>query len=191
MAVESFSSWVAGSGQAILPLIGACVVLLAWALARRGSMRQYVGRITLDTALAATGLVACALTYGFPSMSFAGVDAELVPRVWAGLLVALAIVRLVRVVARKDSPDPEAGRLDKVLLLMALLVLKIIGITWVGYFVSAGLFVFVCGFLLGYRDLPRLALVAGGWVAFSYFVFYRLLSVPLPTGILLAAVLRR
>jgi hypothetical protein len=28
-------------------------------------------------------------------------------------------------------------------------------------------------------------------VAFSYFVFYRLLSVPLPTGILLAAVLRR
>jgi putative tricarboxylic transport membrane protein len=154
-------------------------------------MRQYVGRITLDTALAATGLVAYALTYGFPSMSFAGVDAELVPRVWAGLLVALAIVRLVRVFARKDSPDPEAGRLDKVLLLMALLVLKIIGITWVGYFVSAGLFVFVCGFLLGYRDLPRLALVAGGWVAFSYFVFYRLLSVPLPTGILLAAVLRR
>ncbi len=189
--MESFSSWVAGSGQAILPLIGACIVLLAWVLARRGSMRHYVGRITLDTALAVTGLVAYALTYGFPSMSFAGVDAELVPRVWAGLLVALAIARLVRVFRAKESPDPSAGRLDKVLLLMALLVLKMVGITWAGYFISAGLFVFMCGFLLGYRDVPKLALVAGGWVAFSYFVFYRLLSVPLPTGQLLAAILRR
>lgn len=189
--MESFSSWIAGSGQAILPLIGACIVLLTWVLARRSPMKQCSGRITLDAALAVVGLLAYALTYGFPSMSFAGVDAELVPRVWAGLLVALAIARLVRVFRGKDSPDPAAGRPDKVLLLMALLVLKMIGITWVGYFVSAGLFVFVCGFLLGFRDVPRLALVAGGWVAFSYFVFYRLLSVPLPTGQLLAVILRR
>jgi len=191
MAVESFSSWVAGSGQVILPLLGACIVLLAWALARRSSMRQYAGRIALDAALLAAGLVAFALTYGFSSMSFAGVDAETVPRLWAVLLAALALARLVRVFRGKDSPDPAFGRLDKVFLVIALLVLKIIGITFVGYYISAGVFVFVCGLLLGYRGLPGLALVAGGWVAFSYFVFYRLLSVPLPTGLLLAAILRR
>jgi len=154
-------------------------------------MRQYAGRIALDAALLAVGLVAYILTYGFPSMSFAGVDAETVPRLWAGLLVALAMARLIRVFRGKDSPDPAFGRLDKVFLLIALLVLKIVGITFVGYYISAGVFVFVCGLLLGYRSLPGLALVAGGWVAFSYFVFYRLLSVPLPTGQLLAVILRR
>jgi len=58
-------------------------------------MKQFAGRITLDTGLAATGFLAFVLTYGFPSMSFKGVDAALVPRVWASLLVALAVARLV------------------------------------------------------------------------------------------------
>lgn len=189
--MESFSSWVAGSGQAILPLIGAAIVALAWALARKGRMRPYAGRITIDSALLVLGLLAYALTYGFPGMSFAGVDAELVPRVWAGLLVVLAAVRLARVFKGKDSPDPGKGRLDRVLLLMALLVLKVIGITWVGYYISAGLFVFLCGLLLEYKNIPKLAMVAGGWVAFAYFVFYKLLSVPLPTGQLFAVIANR
>jgi putative tricarboxylic transport membrane protein len=190
MAVESFSSWVAGPGRTFLPLTAAYVVAVVWIFVLRGPMKQFAGRITLDTGLAATGFLAFVLTYGFPSMSFKGVDAALVPRVWASLLVALAVARLVCGLTGKDSPDPATGRLDKVFLLMALLTLKFIGITWVGYFISAGLFVFICGLLLGYKSLLSLALVAGGWVAFSYFIFYRLLAVPLPTGLLLTAIFR-
>jgi putative tricarboxylic transport membrane protein len=184
MAVGSFSSWVAGPGQVILPLAAAGIVVVAWLLVRRSLNWQFTGRITLDVALLALGLLAFVLTAGFPTMSFKGVDARMVPRVWSILLMVLAAARLAIGLLGKDVPDPKKGRLDKVLLLLALLVLKIIGITWVGYFISAGLFVLACAILLGYKNPVGLIACAGGWVAFSYLVFYKLLSVPLPTGIL-------
>ncbi len=139
----------------------------------------------MDTALLCLGLIAYALTYGFTGMSFAGASAEMVPRLWAGLLIVLSIMRLAHAWSGKEAEDPGFGRIDKVLLLMALLVAKVIGITWLGYYITAGIFVFACGLLLGYRNIATLLILAGGWVAFSYFVFYRLLTVPLPTGQLL------
>lgn len=184
--MDRFSSWVAGQGQVVLPLIGASITLLSWVLARTGSMRRYAGRIAVDTGLVCIGLVVYALTYGFRGMRFAGASAEMVPRLWAGLLVVLALVRLLRAWTGREDPDPEVGRVDKVLLLMALLAAKIVCIPWVGYYITAGLFVFACGLLLGYPHRARLALVSAIWVAFSYLVFYRLLTVPLPTGQLFA-----
>lgn len=183
--MESFSTWVAGQGQVILPLVGVAIVALSWILARSSPRRHCAGRIAVDTALLCVGLVAYALTYGFTGMSFSGASAEMVPRLWSGLLIVLAIVRLVHVWSGKDAPDTEMGRMDKVLLLMALLVAKVIGINLVGYYITAGVFVFACGLLFGYRNILTLVLLSGGWVAFSYFVFYRLLTVPLPTGQLL------
>ena len=38
--MDRFSSWVAGQGQVVLPLIGASITLLSWVLARTGSMRK-------------------------------------------------------------------------------------------------------------------------------------------------------
>lgn len=183
--MESFSTWVAGQGQALLPLAGAAIVAASWIVARRTSLKASAGRIAIDTALLCLGLIAYALTYGFTGMSFAGATAEMVPRLWAGLLIVLAVLRLVHVLKGKDAADPEFGRIDKVLMLMALLAAKVIGITWLGYYITAGVFVFACGLLFGYRNIPTLLLLAGGWVVFSYFVFYRLLTVPLPTGQLL------
>ena len=186
--MESFSSWVAGPGQVILPLAAACVVIVACLVTRRSSFKEFTGRITLDVALTVLGIMAYILTFGFTKKAFRGVDSEMVPRIWAIVLTLLGMTRLVFGLMRRDPQDPSVGRLDKAALLLGLLILKFVGISWLGYFISAGLFVFFCGLLLGYKDLKKLALVAGTWVLFSYFMFYKLLHVPLDTGKLLAAI---
>src|SRR5690606_15164466 len=107
MAVGSFSSWVAGPGQVILPLAAAGIVVVAWLLVRRSLNWQFTGRITLDVALLALGLLAFVLTAGFPTMSFKGVDARMVPRVWSILLMVLAAARLAIGLLGKDVPDPK------------------------------------------------------------------------------------
>lgn len=54
----------------------------------------------------------------------------------------------------------------------------------IGYFLVTPVFLFLLPLAMGYRKWGWLVLFALGGTAFSYYVFYNILSVPLPLGVL-------
>ena len=64
--------------------------------------------------------------------------------------------------------------------LLACLIIFAVVFEKLGFFISAGVFIPVVSFLLGYRNYLVIALVTAGVLAFVYAVFVKLLSVNLP-----------
>jgi hypothetical protein len=64
---------------------------------------------------------------------------------------------------------------------LAYLVLIIL----VGYFIASVIFLAVAMTLLTYRRRSVILAISGGWLVFSYVIFYRVLYVPLPRGLLI------
>ena len=52
----------------------------------------------------------------------------------------------------------------------------------IGYFLSSFLFLAVMMHILSYGKKSVIYVVSGGWVVFSYLVFYKLLYIQLPLG---------
>ena len=55
----------------------------------------------------------------------------------------------------------------------------------VGYFIASLAFLAVTMTLLSYRRRLVILAISCGWMVFSYLVFYRVLFVPLPQGLLI------
>jgi hypothetical protein len=58
----------------------------------------------------------------------------------------------------------------------------------IGYFVASLVFITVAMTMLSYKRRFVILAISGGWMVFSYLVFYRLLYVPLPQGLLITAI---
>lgn len=153
--------------------------------------RQYLGQITVALILIGVCLLFLALTFTFPHSSLAGNDAAMVPRLWVLLMLPLCVHYLVRLTQGKESPDGPSGRLDKALGVALVLILSVAGTQYIGYYICSAAFIWVCMYMLGLRGYLGMTVIALGWVAFSYFVFYRTLYVPLPAGIWIQALIAR
>ena len=112
-----------------------------------------------------------------------------VPYMWMLFCSAFCLFLVVMALLRKGKPDPVAGRVGFVVIVLLWLSLYLIAIQTVGYFVSSFVFLAVSMYGLGYRRLPVMGLVAVGWLVFSYVIFSRLLYIPLPVGPLLKPLL--
>jgi hypothetical protein len=73
-------------------------------------------------------------------------------------------------------------RTDLVWTFALLLVGYVLALYYLGYFISTFLFLIVSMSLLGQRRPAVLLAVPVGWLLLSYWVFVRLLYVPLPVG---------
>jgi putative tricarboxylic transport membrane protein len=72
----------------------------------------------------------------------------------------------------------------QVLLLFALLLLYSAGISWAGYLISTFLFVLLGAFLMGERSWAKGILFSAAFSAGVFFLFVRVLTIPLPFGFL-------
>ena len=126
-------------------------------------------------------------TLSYPQQEDVGPAA--VPYLWMAFCGGFCVFLAIMAALKKGISDPVAGRVGFVAVTFLWLSLYLVGIQTIGYFVSSFVFLAVSIYALGYRNLPIIAVISAGWLIFSYFVFFRLLYIPLPVGPILKPVL--
>jgi hypothetical protein len=166
----------------IVLAIGSLIVLLGIGLwVRHSRMRQHLGNILIPCSLIAVSLVFLANTFDFRSEEGAGAAA--IPRLWIFLILVLCGIILVQTLRGKEEVVPKIERTGLLVLVIATLIAYFVAISYMGYFLSSFVFIVLLLHMLSYRKKLLIYLIAGGWVIFSYFVFYKLLYVQLPLGV--------
>ncbi|MFV2070135.1 MAG: tripartite tricarboxylate transporter substrate-binding protein [Pirellulales bacterium] len=172
------------TGQRLAWMLAA-VVLFYLALAA-GLVRAGVGERIGYYLIPAILLGACFLLLGvsltFPTRGDVGPGA--VPRLWIGLLSPLTVYLLYQAARRREPPLRRGPRTDRVFATAVLMAICLAGTHYVGYYLSAAVFLAAAMYLLGVRRIPVLIGVSLGWVLAAYWIFARLLHVPLPAGLL-------
>ena len=147
---------------------------------RFSRMRPYLGNILLPACLIVLSLVFWLLTFDFPE-DVAG--AAVIPRLYIFLILVLSGIILLQIFRGKERAVPRLERKGFLFLTMAVLIAYFLVMPWMGYFLSTFLFIVVMMHMLSYKKKGRIWLIAGGWVIFSYFLFYKLLYIQLPLGV--------
>lgn len=167
------------------------------------------GEVVVYALLTLVGVVAFVMGRGYGVTTEDGrVGPGMVPTVAGGVVALLGLVLLVqagrRAAARAfdavpvvdgvaDADDEETdlfGRTEKqrvrqLWLVFGLLLGTLFLVTWFGFLISFGLFIFVVSAFVEKRKLLPSLLVAAGACLVVYLVFEVLLRVPLPHGLLL------
>jgi hypothetical protein len=163
---------------------------MALILAGRAIMKKFIGKEYLGQAslLLSLGLISAmlfALTIWFPVRG--EVSAAVVPRLWIAGIFACLIYLFVLIVNKTEKPDQAKGDIALTVKFMAATAAYIVLMVLVGYFIASIMFLFVAMAMLSYRRRIVTVSIGVGWMVFSYLVFYKLLYVPLPQGLLINA----
>ena len=97
----------------------------------------------------------------------------------------MSVFLFVKGIIGKEEPDPEWGRVGKVLVFIGMTILYLLVMQIIGYTAATLAYLIGCMLYLSYRNWKVMITISAGWVIFSYFIFFRLLYVPLPKGILI------
>ncbi len=151
----------------------------------KSKLFQYTGRILFPIFFISLSLFFWMLSTRFRSGESYG--PAIVPRLWSIFLTLFSFILYVKVIMGKEDRDPKPGRLDTVIQFIVLLMLYLPGINYIGYFISTIIFLPVAMWLLGYRRKIAIILITIVWTILSWALFFQLLHVALPTGILLRA----
>jgi hypothetical protein len=174
-----------------LPGFAVIVAVQAMLLAAlRPLLRKVVGREYLGQGLTVAAILLCSLgflilTFWFPVEG--DVPAATMPRIWILGIFACCIYVFKRIVDGQDDPDATKVDLALPMKFIALSIAYLVLMALVGYYLSSILFILSAIALLEYRRRIVAVAVAAGWVAFAYIVFFKILFVPLPEGILVRA----
>ncbi len=146
-------------------------------------------RLTGTLVIATTGFAVSVLFY-YMSLYFPDprkgtfVGAGTIPQFWAIFLAAMAVMILWRYFKTVPGDDKPAGRVKLVAMTIAITAVYTILLPLAGFY-PATLFLLAGGMIvLGYRKYVVMVTAIAIVLLFMYFVFSKLLMVPLPTGIL-------
>lgn len=169
-------------GPGLMISLGILLIIFAIAvfIVYKSTKKNFLGRILIPLAFIEVALLFFLISLGFPQRDEVG--PAIVPRIWIAGLIGLSLFILIRALIGYEEQDPKAGRIDKVLLFIGLTILYLYLIQYIGYFISTFIFIIAGMSMLSYRNVKVMVAVAGGWLIFSYFAFYKLLYVPLPVG---------
>ena len=160
---------------------GVAAVLVGLGIAVRFSrLRAYLGNILVPSCLVALSLVFLLLTFDFP-VDEAG--PAVIPRLYIAVILVLSGIILLQIFRGKEKAVPRLERKGFLALLMAIFIVYFLAMPYMGYFLSTFLFIVLMLHILGYRKKVLIWVIAGGWVLFSYLLFYKLLYIQLPLGV--------
>ena len=177
-----------GQGLVMLLLILAAVFGIVLFTIYKSKKKKYLGRIALPLFFIELSVLFLIMTLSFHKRDEIG--PSVVPRLWIAILIALNIYLIIRTLLDKDEPDPKFGRIDTVLLFFGIVVVYLILTPLIGYFISTFIFLFIGMYVLSYKKIVTMVTISGGWLLFSYLIFFKLLYVPLPQGRLIEAIFR-
>jgi len=165
----------------------AVIIVSVTALVRKSdAKRQFLGNILIPCVFIAIAMLFYLVSLTFPKEE-AGPSA--IPHLWIIVLMALSIFMIVQALLGKMEPDPQNGRLEMVAVFFGVAVAYVLLMQLVGYYISTFLFLVSVMYFLSYRKYLVMLGVAGGWLIFAYFIFQRMLYIPLPQGRLVEMVL--
>lgn len=100
-------------------------------------------------------------------------------------VIPAAAKDVYQIIVRRQAPAQELEGIPWILFvrlagIMVVLVAFIAAVPLFGYLVPLGLYVLLTILILGYRKIPVTVLATGGMVAFVYYLFVKILMVPLP-----------
>lgn len=159
-------------------------------------VKRVFGKEYLGQSLILLGMLYLAGVFFFLSLWFrpprlGGVPSTVIPRIWiVGILLVVAYL-FGRIKTKHEEQDPASGDLRRVLMFTVSVVIYLLAMVFLGYYISSFLYLAYGMWSLSYRRWPVILGVTVGWVAASYFVFYRLLYVSLPRGSLIIALFGR
>jgi hypothetical protein len=142
-----------------------------------------------------------AIDLRYPLDSLANPGPGLFPLAAGMLLVTLALLQLAqaggtllslgRAVASRPSTDDPGGTAEdsqagrRPVLMLAILVVYLLVVSWIGFLTSTFLLVVICSKLMGSRGWSGPVALAAGLALACYLLFSVWLRVPLPAGRLL------
>ena len=147
---------------------------------RRSRMKPYLGNILIPACLIVLSLVFLAFTFDFPVQE---AGPAVIPRLYVFLILVLTGIILMQIFRGKEKKVPKIERTGLLALVMAIFIAYFLAMPFLGYFLSTFIFIVLMLHLLSYQKRGRIWLIAGGWVIFSYFTFYKLLYIQLPLGL--------
>jgi hypothetical protein len=151
-------------------------------LVRRSSMRRHQGNIMVPCSLIGVSVLFLVLSRDFPVTE--GVGPRVVPQLWSVVILILSGLVLVQVLRGRDTVPPRVERLDLLGQVVAVLLGYFVAMNYLGYYLSTFLFIVLLLHILSYRrSVMSYLAIAGGWVLFSYLVFYKTLYTQLPLGL--------
>jgi hypothetical protein len=149
-------------------------------------LRPYTGQILLLASVFWFALLFFIISFSFPiprGLMASNTDASTIPRVWFYAFLPSIALALFPIFTGKEKPDEIWGKgLKNVGIVFATLVISVSMYQIIGYYLSSALFIVITLWIFGTRNIIQLIALPLGWVAFSYFVFAKLLFVRLPVG---------
>jgi len=174
-----------GSGLWILIVLMAAVFVAAGFLLNRSKLRNYTGRILVPLFFIEFVTVFGIIALGFPEVSNDEVGPGIVPGLWITGILILALFLLIKGLMGKEKVDPEWGKIGKVLIFIIMTIMYLFVMQIIGYTIATLAYLIGGMLYLSYRNWKVMITLSLGWVVFSYFIFFKLLYVPLPKGILI------
>lgn len=151
------------------------------------SSPSYIGNLILPLVVFLVTLVFYYLTFGFLGQGEVG--PAVVPRLWMLFNSIFCIVLVVQAYQHKGKPDPVPGQIAHVLFYAGWMFLYLLAVQTVGFYLSTFVFLFSSMYMMGYRKYHVIVSVSLAWLVFSYFIFARLLFIPLPVDPWLSGIL--
>lgn len=186
----SLTYFAEGIGFWLMLAFFAAAVAAVSLLVRRYRKGSTAGLVALGTGFAALGITVIVLSANLVHSAFSGNEAAMIPRLWSAVLIPAALFLIYRAFRGQEEAPEKAGRLDKVAMVAVALVIAAFLMKYLGYFLCSAAFIFICMYMLDYRKYATMLALSAAWVAFSYFVFYKMLWVTLPLGTVMKAIFK-
>lgn len=113
-----------------------------------------------------------------------GFSARTMPRLWSYLMLPTSIAAFIQILKKDNKPDEKLGRWPLALGVALGSIFSVILFQFVGYYISSAVFIFLVMWVMNERRWTMLVLTPLGWLAFTYFIFQKLLFINLPVGFL-------
>jgi len=110
------------------------------------------------------------------------VGAGTVPQVWALFLILVSLMILFQY---KDTQKmSKQGRVRLVLSLIGMLFVYVLIISWIGFLLASAIMLISGMILLKHEEIKSIIITTAFVILFMYGIFYKVLQVPLPTGVI-------
>ena len=159
-------------------------------------IKRSVGREYLGQSLVILGILYIAGAFFLLSLWFrpprlGGVPSTVIPRLWIAGIIIVSAYLFGRIKMKHEDKDPPSGDLRRVLLFSIAVIVYLIVMVYLGYYISSFIFLGFGMWALSYRRWPVILSIMTGWGVILYVVFYRLLYVSLPRGVVITALFGR
>lgn len=169
----------------------AVVMMILFVIFRRSQkIRPYTGQMMVVSGICLFALLFFILTFSFKVSKMAtGATASTMPRTWCVALLPVSILCIISILNGSSEPDEPFQRWKFVIGVTFAVFASVFLFSYIGYYLSSALFIFLLMWLLGERKVVTLTAVPVIWDLFTYFVFARVLYISLPVGALFELIL--